>query len=432
MKSKAAAFIRRHGMIPPGAKVLCAVSGGADSIAMLHLLLELGYDVECAHFNHMIRGAESDRDEEFVRARCAALGVPFTAGRGDVPAFARERGMGTEEAARVMRYGFLEETALARSCERIATAHNAADNAETVILNLIRGTGLRGMCGIAPVRGNIIRPMLCLDRPEIEGWLREKGISFVTDSTNLTEDYARNRVRARVIAPLRELAPGFAEKTLAACESMRADSELIESMVPQCPDGQIASEELLALPEPVAARLIMRLAPGAGRAHVEAVMALARPDKPHGRLDLPGCTVTKQFGTLRFGAQERAVPEDVRLVPGGTVRWGRYEVSLAEGAAAPQKGLLCFKTAAICGNITVGSRREGDRLRQRGRGVTKTLKKLFSEARIEPDERALVPVLRDGAGVVGVLGFGEDERAAAVCGERAFIVKFEKTGGGTL
>ena len=115
MKSKAAAFIRRHGMIPPGAKVLCAVSGGADSIAMLHLLLELGYDVECAHFNHMIRGAESDRDEEFVRARCAALGVPFTAGRGDVPAFARERGMGTEEAARVMRYGFLEETAPARS-----------------------------------------------------------------------------------------------------------------------------------------------------------------------------------------------------------------------------------------------------------------------------------------------------------------------------
>ena len=114
------------------------------------------------------------------------------------------------------------------------------------------------------------------------------------------------------------------------------------------------------------------------------------------------------------------------------MRWGRYEVSLAEGAAAPQKGLLCFKTAAICGNITVGSRREGDRLRQRGRGVTKTLKKLFSEARIEPDERALVPVLRDGAGVVGVLGFGEDERAAAVCGERAFIVKFEKTGGGTL
>ena len=92
----------------------------------------------------------------------------------------------SEEAARVMRYGFLEKTALARSCARIATAHNAADNAETVILNLIRGTGLRGMCGIAPVRGNIIRPMLCLDRPEIEGWLREKGISFVTDSTNLT------------------------------------------------------------------------------------------------------------------------------------------------------------------------------------------------------------------------------------------------------
>ena len=433
MTNRVAEFCRRHDMLPRGGKVLCAVSGGADSMAMLFMLLELsgsfGVEIECAHFNHMIRGDEAARDEDFVRSECERLGVVFTAGRGDVPAYARAHGLGTEEAARELRYEFLEKTASERGCAKIATAHNAADNAETMLMNLARGAGLRGASGIPPVRGRLIRPLLCLDRPEIEAYLAGRGVSFVTDSTNLSTDYARNRMRQRVIAPLREAAPDFGAKFLAACESMREDEELISSLVPPCPNGEIAASELAALPRPVASRLIMRLAPGAQRTHVEAVLALAGSGKQHGRLSLPGCEVLMQFGKLRFGAEIPPEPPETELPPGAEILWGGYAVSRYEGEARAGRDFLCFKSSAICGNITLGPRREGDRLKIAGRGVTKTLKKLFSEARIPPSERGGVPVLRDGLGVLGAYGFGADERAAARRGERCTIVEFKKIGG---
>lgn len=151
-------------LLPPGGGVLCAVSGGADSVYLLCRLCELreslGLRVWAAHYNHCLRGAESDRDEAFVRDLCAGLGVEAYSGRGDVAAFARENGLGTEDAARRLRYAFLEQTADALGADAIATAHTADDNAETMLLNLARGAGLRGLCGIPPRRGRVIRPIL--------------------------------------------------------------------------------------------------------------------------------------------------------------------------------------------------------------------------------------------------------------------------------
>ena len=200
-------------LLPPGGGVLCAVSGGADSVYLLCRLCELreslGLRVWAAHYNHCLRGAESDRDEAFVRALCAGLGVEAYSGRGDVAAFARENGLGTEDAARRLRYGFLEQTADALGADAIATAHTADDNAETMLLNLARGAGLRGLCGIPPRRGRVIRPILGVTRAEIDAYLELKGVGHVEDSTNAGDDYARNRIRHHAVPALRSVNPEF-------------------------------------------------------------------------------------------------------------------------------------------------------------------------------------------------------------------------------
>ena len=183
--------------------MLCAVSGGVDSMYLLHRMAELGaqrgFAVGCAHFNHGLRGAESDRDEAFVRAQCEKLGVPFYAGRGDV---ASVRGMGTEAAARELRYAFLTHCADEHGYDWIATAHTADDNAETLLLNLARGCGLRGLTGIPPQRGKLLRPMLDTTRAQAEAYLTARAIPHVEDSTNAADTYARNRVRHHAVPAL--------------------------------------------------------------------------------------------------------------------------------------------------------------------------------------------------------------------------------------
>ena len=164
-------LIQTYDMLPSGGTVLCAVSGGADSMCLLAWLLELGPKYGCAvaaaHYNHGLRGAQGDADEAFVRDWCAGHSVPFYAGRGDVASAAKEHGWSIEEAGRNLRYAFLSETAEQIGALRVATAHNRGDNAETVLLNLIRGTGLTGLSGIAPVRGIFVRPLLDTPRQEI-------------------------------------------------------------------------------------------------------------------------------------------------------------------------------------------------------------------------------------------------------------------------
>ena len=204
-------LIQTYDMLPSGAR--CCVPYPAERTPCVCLpgFLELGPKYGCAvaaaHYNHGLRGAQGDADEAFVRDWCAGHSVPFYAGRGDVASAAKEHGWSIEEAGRNLRYAFLSETAEQIGALRVATAHNRGDNAETVLLNLIRGTGLTGLSGIAPVRGIFVRPLLDTPRQEIEDYLAGRGIPHVEDRTNTDPAHTRNRIRHEVLPLLRQLNP---------------------------------------------------------------------------------------------------------------------------------------------------------------------------------------------------------------------------------
>ena len=215
--------------------MLVALSGGADSVALLRALQALSHDVCAAHVNHGIRGAEAERDETFCRELCEALGVPFLALHTDVPALAEAGGTGLEETAREERYRLLEEARRQLACDCIATAHNAEDNGETLLLHLARGTGLAGLCGIPPVRGRVIRPLLSVSRREIEAYLASIDQPYVNDSTNGDVDYSRNRIRARVMPELAAINPGFIRAAERTARLLSEDEALLEELAADCP-----------------------------------------------------------------------------------------------------------------------------------------------------------------------------------------------------
>ena len=443
MVRRCAAFADRYGMLPPaGETLLCAVSGGADSVCLLFLLralaAERGFRVACAHFDHRLRGEESTRDAAFVAALCERLGVPVHLGSGDVAAYAREKRQNLEEAARTLRYAFLEETSDALGGVKIATAHTADDNAETMLLNLSRGAGGRGLAGIPPVWGRRVRPLLPATRREVEAFLKALGESWVTDSSNLTDAYARNRLRHQVMPVLRALNPRFAEHALRTSELLRRDEAYFEDLAAQFLETHGKRENgtlrlpvsaLSALAYPVCARVLRLLCgPALEAGHVEAVCALLEDGRSGRSADVPGMRVRREMDELVFGARApetlpaRELPPDGELyLPELDLLVRRTEDALCE--IHNSFNIFFFKKTKVCGKILIRCRQSGDELCLAGRSCTKSLKKLFAEARVPVSRRGLIPVIADERGVLAVAGFGADARRTAEPGERAVRIE---------
>jgi len=435
-----------YDMLPAGEVILCAVSGGADSMCLLHLLYELasecGFVLQCAHFNHKLRGAESDRDEAFVRAWCEQQKIPFICGSADVAAVAAERGTGIEETARMLRYDFLERTAKELGAARIATAHTANDNAESMLLNLVRGTGLQGLTGIPPRRGIVVRPLLNMTRTQVESYCANHDVPYVEDSSNTDERYSRNFLRAQVIPLLEQMNPKAVEHFSDAARRLRGDNDwltmqaehVVEQAVQDGNEIRIDAARLAQLPDSVALRAIrILLGKNCAEPHLKSVLALCRGADPSARANLPGLTAYREYTDLVIAVPEESIlpPEPALICGEGRTRFFDTEWSVfccqcicpEEFGRNPDTFFL--SRDKIKGELILRTRLTGDRIRLSGR-PTKSLKKLMIEEKIPLNRRAYLPVLADDAGVLAVASLGADESRLAQPGEKALKITFQK------
>lgn len=449
MLQNALQLIGEYDMAPAGSTVLCAVSGGADSMCLLHFLGELGksagFSVLAAHYNHRLRGEESDRDAAFVADWCRRQGIGCIGGGGDVSGEARRRGTGIEETARSLRYAFLERTAQEAGAARIATAHNADDNVETLLLHLVRGSGLQGLTGIPPRRGDIVRPLLTTSREEITAYLNEYGIPHVEDSSNADPAFSRNRLRREVVPVLRRLNPKLTESVTATIGTLRADNDFLNARAAALAANALWAEDDLvidtryiaeapgAVAPRVARRLLEQLGDGTfrgGGAHLAAIVDLARSEDPSAMVHLPGgLLVQRVYGELLFTTDQGPLPpfEPAGVNPDGETMlpdspW-RVFCRRAEAPGQPPKNGNTFylKCDMICSVLQLRPRRTGDVIDLPGRG-TKTVKKLLIDAKVPRRERERLPILADEKAVLAVAGFGPSESHLAGPGEKAFEI----------
>lgn len=386
MLNKLLSFVRRYDMIAPGDRVVCAVSGGADSIALLWAMYclkdKLQIDLAAAHFNHGLRGSESDRDEQFVRDFCRQYEIPFFSQKSNVVAGAK----GLEAAAREARYGYLRTLP-----GKIATAHTANDNAETVLMHLVRGTGLKGLGAIAPVKGQIIRPMLSVTRAEVLAFLEEYHIGYVNDSSNETDQFLRNRLRHRVMPLLEQENPRLAEDLSAMALSLREDERELDLQTQPVSDV----EQLRKMSSSRRRRCLMAFlhrcnVPEPEREHIALLESLVFSQNPSARADLPGgVTVARNYGKLEVLPDNSTIGQTELLCPGVTEVPQLGIRVICQEADDFNQDKDCF-TVQTQGQLVLRSRQQGDAIRLSG--GRKSLKKLFIDRKVPASLRNQIPV----------------------------------------
>ena len=398
---------------PPGGTILCAVSGGRDSMCLLHYLWALSaqrdFSVAAAHLDHGMRPTAT-RDEAFVADFCREREIPFHVEHARVYEQAEAWGVSVEEAGRRARYEFLERTARQIGAERIATAHHRDDQAETVLLHLLRGTGTEGLAGIPPVRGKLIRPLLDTPRSEIEAYLSHHGLSYVEDETNEDLRYARNRLRREIWPALEQLHGGARENVARAAAIVRQENAYLNAQAAAClpPEGQaLPCRTLLSAPEALRQRILRVYLDraGCGRkdvgfAHWTALEQLCRTG---GSLDLPGgwAAVCRE-GRLHLMQKAPATGEIV-LTPEAPAMWQGCTVCLrptGEGGLAMSVG--------TGDTVSLRSWRPGDALTLPGSRGSRTLKRLLADAGVTPERRPAVPVICVNGAAAAVWSVGVD------------------------
>jgi tRNA(Ile)-lysidine synthase len=447
-------YIRRREVFRPGESVVAGLSGGPDSTALLVVLSrlrrELGLCVTAAHFDHELRSREeADGDLGFATQLCRGLGVPLVSGRGNVAARARRSGETIEEAARNLRYRFLGSEARRLNAPAIAVGHTMDDQAETVLLHILRGSGLDGLAAMPPRapwpfgRGpEIARPLLQLTRRDTERYCSESGIEPRHDPTNDLPIATRNRVRHELMPVLRSFNPRVEEALARLAEAAAGDAAFIAEFADSAwrllarRDGKaiVLEKKLGKLPRVVVARILLRafreVSGGDAEIDNEHVRRLAEAvEKPRTRVSLPGgivAVVNAEHLRIQRGEPRAAARiAETRLAVPGVTRAGEWTIEAKAVAGRHKPGSTrdeaTLDGGAIQGALVVRSRRPGDRLRPLGLGGEKKLQDVFVDAKAPREDREGVPVFADERGIVWVVGYCIDERVAVTAKTRRVI-----------
>lgn len=415
--------LKEFSMVQPGDTVICAVSGGADSVALLfgmYLLKDqLGICLEAAHFNHGLRGAESDGEEKFVRDFCDRYDITLHVGREVVVPGKK----GLEAAARDARYRYF-----ATLDGKIATAHTADDNAETVLMHLTRGTGLKGLGGIAPVSGKLLRPMLCITRQQVLEFLDEYHLCYCTDSSNETDAFLRNRLRHHVMPFLKQENPCFAENVSAMALRLRLDEQALD----QAADYEELPDvfALRNLPRALRSRMLERFLKENGvkepeAAHIALAESLVFSEKPSAQGHFPGgITICRNYDRLQVLYEPACV--DHILLSDGVTEIHALGLRITCTPAEDVENTGNIFTVQPQGQLFLRSRQPGDRIRLSG--GTKQLKKLFIDRKIPAHQRPQIPVICDETGILGVysIGVNLERQSSTLPAIRITIEKTEK------
>ena len=431
-------YIRSHNMIQPGERVCLGLSGGADSVCLLLILNELkeklGFTLAAFHVNHGLRGAESDRDENYVREICGKLQIPLQVFAKDVAGLAEEKGLSLEEAGREARKEAAEEACTYFSAEKTALAHNRNDCAETLLFHLARGTSLTGLAGIAPVSGRIIRPLLCLSREEIEEDLQAAGIPFMTDSTNEEDAFTRNRIRHHVLPVLKkEVNSRAVDHLFAAAEDIREAADYIRREAKEkaktlvgrqaCGDARI-SDLLLKEPALIKRTVLMETlkdlagtAKDLSRVHIRLLEELFSAASGS-RLSLPcGLSAVREYGCIRIGRERKPAETETQLLKiNGITRVGEAEFTAEtikienfHEKITEKRYTKWFDYDKISGSVVIRTRSAGDRLVVDAAGRHQKLSDYFINEKVPSAERDSILLLARDDTVLWVTGMRMSE-----------------------
>ena len=455
------AEMRRGGLLRPGERIGVAVSGGPDSVLLLDfmpaLARQVGLSLAVVHFNHHLRGAESDRDEAFVRDLARGRGLESLHGEADVGRVARQRRRNLEAIARELRYGFFLRLIHQGVLDKVATAHTANDQAETVLLHLLRGAGTRGLGGIYPVvEGKIVRPFLDLTRAEIEQELDRRKLVFQIDSTNLDPGYRRNKVRLGLLPLLqREYNPELVRLLKELADRARDDEAYLEQQARErahawrtC-DGKeekIPLSALLGFPPAVERRVLRQMIQGTAdhlrgvtHRHIEALRRFVRQCQSGKRLVLPGQLVARrEFGWLIIGpapSGRAGASYSYRVEMPGEVAVGELGITFRLRIIGPSElvagynsdGVVGLDPLKLSGRLVFRNWRAGDRFWPVGTRKPQNLKDLFSQRKIPSGQRKLWPLLTCEEEIVWVQGFAPAVPVAAQPGTKRLLVTVEES-----
>lgn len=425
-KEDVLSVIKRYNMLENCDRIVVGLSGGADSVCLLSVLnslkAEYGFSLVAAHINHGIRGAEAQRDEESCKRLCESLDVPLEILHADIPTLSKQQGIGEEECGRIVRYDFFRSLAGERG--KIATAHNLNDNAETLLLNLVRGAGSKGACGIPPVRDNIIRPLIETDRKSIEKYCEENELQYVTDSTNLECEYSRNKIRIKVLPTLCEINQNAIGALSGFASRMREQEAFLEGVVnekyAQCVKNSVLYEAEFSvldifLKKRIAGRFLSELSHGEVESkHIDDFLRFVGSGKA--LVTASATEIVSRDGKI-FKKPEQAEQFSVDFslddkkvnLPFCEISIEKYDIKDLQNLNKDMLDNLidCDK---ISNTLILRSRKDGDKFTFSKRRVTKTVKKLFNEDKIPPEVRNRMVILDSDGEVVWLRGYGTNKK----------------------